>query len=646
MTTTQAAGNTDGSATALHALGVQRIGEHRVAEAVPLLERAVLQSGGAGRPGWWHNLAAAYAIAGRWDLMYATAIRGLVHFPDHAQLSIDAARADVARGLPGDALQRLRELRSTSLEAALVEARALCATRQRQAAIGLLVRCVERYPDSRQAHLLLGTLYREHPADTGRAAEHAEAAALLHRDRFAPEWSEVALAQWDAGNLDRFLDTGKRLIQNGSASRRLHSFWLCGLLHQDGVSGGVIREASEEWAARHASRHPSRVFTPPPGCVIDWNPAKRLRVGYIGSDLCATPSCHFLLHLFRHGNPAHAEHFVYDLSGKCDHASLEVESLASQWRRCSGLSGDAVASLIRNDRLDILIETTSHFGGGRVWLHQDRLAPLVLVLPNYPSTTGMPHFDAILTDRWVCPPGAESQYTEPVVRLDGGYLAYSPPSCAPEVAPLPMLRNGYPTFGLFQRLPKITARSLDLCGFAMQRFPESRLLIHNTSPDLEHPPELERKQSRTRQYLEAALRNRGVAPERLDFAGPASLSRHFELLSRCDVALDTVPYNGQTTSCECLWMGVPVVTLLGEHHVARIGHWLLDRAGYPEWCARDTTEYKQILDGLLSDPARLADIRDSMRGRVAASLLTDGRRVAAGTEKACRELWMELCRNR
>lgn len=628
----------NGAASALHALGVQHIGERKIDEGILCLERAV--QSGAARPGWWHNLAAAYAIAGRWEQMYATAICGLSRFPAHRQLSIDAARADVERGCASQAIARLRTLREGkdggTAESLLVEARALRAIGQRHAAIDLLESCTRRYPKSRVAHLLLGSLYRGHPCDTGRAAEHLEAAANLHSDRFAPEWADVAMAQWEAGHLDRFLNTGRRLIHNGSASRKLHSFWLCGLLHQDEVTGAQLRQACEEWAARHAAPHETAVTAH----TRRWDPAKRLRIGYIGADLCASPSCHFLPHLFRYADPAHSESFVYDLSGRCDHASLEAESLAGHWRRCANQPDEAIVKTILDDQLDILIETTSHFGGGRVWLHQQKLAPLVLVLPNCPSTTGMRQFDAILTDRWVCPPGTEEQYTEPVVRIDSGYLAYTPPACAPPISPLPMLRNGYVTFGLFQRLPKVSARSLDLCALALQRFPGSRLLIHNTSPDLEQ------RGCRTREYFELAMANRGIPAGRLEFRGSARLSAHLELIANCDIAIDTVPYNGQTTSCECLWMGVPVVTLLGGHHVARIGHWVLDRAGYPEWCAQDMQQYRQILDGLLADPQRLAQIRAEMRDRVATSLLTDGRRVAADTEKVCRELWTQLCHNR
>ena len=210
-------------------------------------------------------------------------------------------------------------------------------------------------------------------------------------------------------------------------------------------------------------------------------------------------------------------------------------------------------------------------------------------------------------------------------------------SSSPDVTSLPALRNGFITFGLFQRPVKLGSEVWDAIKDVLRRTPGSRLLIHNAFRNLAFEDSLMRKL-----YLRE-LEARGIDGGRVRFEGPVALAAHLRILGECDIALDTFPYNGQTTTCECLWMGVPVVTLTGVYHVARVGRSILHRAGFPEWEAHSNREYIEKACALALDVDGLAAIRQTMRSTVAGSVLVDGGTVTGELEAVYRGLWVRWC---
>jgi len=250
-------------------------------------------------------------------------------------------------------------------------------------------------------------------------------------------------------------------------------------------------------------------------------------------------------------------------------------------------------------------------------LFQERLAPVQIEFPCYPGSTGARHMDFILTDRWVCPKGNERQYTEQPIWLEPGYLPYEAPH-SPVITPSPLNQNGYITLALLQRPAKITRELCDAIAQIMARTPHSRLLVHYATPelDIEH--------SAARRHYQQLLDSRGISAKRLLFRGPAPLCEHMKIVATADIALDTFPYNGQTTTCECLWMGVPVVSQAGDRHVARIGWQTLDRIGRGDLVAHSWKEYIDKVVTLAHDPGRLDSLRSSLRGTMRGSRLMNG----------------------
>jgi predicted O-linked N-acetylglucosamine transferase (SPINDLY family) len=254
---------------------------------------------------------------------------------------------------------------------------------------------------------------------------------------------------------------------------------------------------------------------------------------------------------------------------------------------------------------------------------------------GYPDTTGLETMDYRLTDALADPPGTtEHLHTEQLVRLPDGAWCFHPRADAPAVSTGPVAHTGHVTFGCFNAQPKITTPLLQLWADLLRGVPGARLFLKNRSLS----------DAATQQRLRTVLADCGIAPERLQLAGYAPRpDEHLAAYGRVDIALDTFPYHGTTTTCEALWMGVPVVTLAGKTHASRVGVSLLSRVGLTELVAETAEDYVRLATELASDLPRLAELRRTLRPRMAASPLTDAPRFARAIEAAYRDMWRAWC---
>ena len=299
------------------------------------------------------------------------------------------------------------------------------------------------------------------------------------------------------------------------------------------------------------------------------------------------------------------------------------------------MSDEELSRQIEDDEIDILVDVAGHLRCHRLSVFALRPAPVQVTYPNHPATTGLASIQYILTDRWVCPQGHESQYTEQVHHLLHGYLVYEPPTEAPAITGLPCDQTGFITFGLFQRPAKLNAGVWDAVVEVLRACPNSRLLVHYPSVELE-------PNSSARELLQCEVASRGIDPARVVFRGWLPLDRHLELLREADIALDTFPYNGTTTTCECLWMGVPVVTLTGSTHASRVGNQLLAQAGLIDFVAATPQEYVEVTVGLAQDLNRLRDLRLGLRDLLRHSTLLDPGPLVREIEAAYVMMWRQF----
>ncbi len=335
---------------------------------------------------------------------------------------------------------------------------------------------------------------------------------------------------------------------------------------------------------------------------------------------------YFLLGLFRNHDHLQFEIFCYSDVPKPDTRTIELQHSADHWHDTRSLSDQALCELIRADRIDILVDLAGHTEDNRLPVFAQRPAPVQVTWLGYPNTTGLDAIDYRLSDAVADPLEiCAAHNTETLVHLPDGFLCYTPNPDAPQVSPAPALRNGYVTFGSFNHLPKVTRTVIKTWAAILKSVPNSRLHLKSLALTEESV------RQRYRKYFDAE----GIDTTRVIFLDwQSSQQCHLELYRDIDIALDPFPYNGTTTTCEALWMGLPVVALLGEHHAARVSASLLTQLGHTEWIANDRDAYIALAAQLASDAHSLNTIRQALRPKMEKSSLREEAAFARKVEVA------------
>lgn len=366
----------------------------------------------------------------------------------------------------------------------------------------------------------------------------------------------------------------------------------------------------------------------------DADPRRRLRIGYVSPDFCRHSVAHFFEPLLAARDRGRYEIFCYSNTpaSKWDEVTERLRAAADGWREIRELEDDAASELIRGDRIDILVDLAGHTDGHRLLLFARKPAPVQVTYLGYPNTTGLDAMDYRITDSWADPPegAGDSCYTEELVRLPRGFLCYRPDPDAPEPAPLPSLAAGRVTFASFNNLAKLNRELITLWSRILRAVPGSRLLLKAAS-----------LQDRgTRERITIWFAEQGVDAARLELhAQEKGVREHLKWYHRADIGLDTFPYNGTTTTCEALWMGVPVITLAGERHAGRVGVSLLKSLGIDSLIAETAEDYVARAVALAADLPRLKALREELRRRMDASPLCDAPSLTREIEAAYRSMW-------
>jgi len=365
----------------------------------------------------------------------------------------------------------------------------------------------------------------------------------------------------------------------------------------------------------------------------DRDPDRRLRIGYVSPDLRVHPVGRFLLPLLAHHDKRQVEVFAYSGLLVADPLTERLRLHVDNWRDIVGFSDDRVAELIRQDRIDILVDLTMHMADNRLLVFARKPAPVQVTYLAYCSSTGLKTIDYRLSDPYMDPPGMdESIYSERTIRLPNTYWCYEPIISNSEVTPLPALERGFVTFGSLNNFCKVSEPALAAWIQLLRNVPNSQLLLHAC-------------EGSHRQRLRDRLQREGIDPARLRFASFMPTPQYFDLYHKIDIGLDTFPYGGGTTSCDALWMGVPVVSLAGQTAVGRGGVSILSNIGLTELIATSPQTYVCLASDLAGDLPRLRDLRSSLRQRMEQSPLMDGARFATNVEAAYREMWRSWCGN-
>jgi predicted O-linked N-acetylglucosamine transferase (SPINDLY family) len=609
-----------------------------------------------------HNgLGIALADMGRLEEAVASYQQALRHDPKSAAAHNNLAVALQAQGKPAEAETHLRK--AVRLQPDYIEARNNLGIAQRaqgklQEALINFQAVLRIQPGHALAHNNLGaTLLMQGNLDGAMASfenalrswpDYAEAhgnlgialkmrgnldeaeAHLREALRLRPASADVrntlgGLLQLQ-GKLDEAMACFREAHRLAPGDPELHSNLLLCMNYDPKVDADSVFAEHRCWG--HAF---GRVPGAGPRKAHDRSPLRRLRIGYVSPDLCRHPLVRYLEPVLAHHDPAQVEIFCYAEVSAPDTVTARLQTLAQAWRWTCGKTDAQVAEQIRRDGIDILVDLASHTANNRLRVFAERPAPVQVTWLGYPNTTGLSTIDYRLTDDVMDPPGSPVLDTEELFRLPGGLCCFAPPADAPPVAPLPALRRGYLTFGSLHNLAKLNAGVLDLWCRVLQAVPEARLLLFRTTLT-----------GTARDHVHRQFTERGLASERLDLRQGSAAPGYLGIYEEIDVALDTFPYAGGTTTCESLWMGAPMLSLGGTRPAARGSAALLAIVGLSDWVVPTSEEYVATAVRWANDLERLAQLRAGLRERTAATLC-DARRFTRGLEEAYRTMWRRWC---
>ncbi|MCP9809130.1 tetratricopeptide repeat protein [Cyanobium sp. HWJ4-Hawea] len=362
------------------------------------------------------------------------------------------------------------------------------------------------------------------------------------------------------------------------------------------------------------------------------DPKRRLRVGLLSPDFCRHAVSYFIEPLLEQWDRNELEISLYACGNVRDDYTRRLQGKADRWRDLHGLNDEQACLQILRDEIDILVDLAGHTAGNRLQLVAQKPAPIQATYLGYYGTTGLAQVDYWITDNTLHPPGREQDdpATEEHWRLPRAYLTYRPLPEAPAVAPLPLLKRGHPMLGSFNQSRKITATTAERWMAVLEAIPEAHLFLK--SKNLGEPVEAER--------VRELFGGLGLAAERLHLEGHSpSVAVHLDRYREMDLALDTFPYTGCTTSADALWMGVPVLTVAGQSMVSRQAAAVLTAAGRAEWICHSKEQLVELCQELLSKPEQLAQLRAQLRGTTAQSELLDHQGLAATLSQSFRSWW-------
>ncbi len=579
-----------GQPSALHILGIVAHSEGDYGRAVSYLERAIAAAPDAAT--FHNNLAEAFRMQGQLE-------PAIEHY--RRAIDLDLTYAIAHNGL------------------------------------GTVLHLQSRFEEALR-HFEFATMF-----DPGLAVAYANLGKVL--DAFG--WPGQAVGPYERSltlstNVAVSILLGNALMSSGQPERAEESFRHPGESSRD----AALAHSNLLLCLNYSAHDPEAVFAehrrwqrqhtagvvPLPPARRDLARDRRLRIGYVTPDLHGHSVGYFFRPLLEQHDRDAFEVTCYTNDWRPDGVTAGwLRELPDRWRDTTAMTDAEVAETVRADEIDILIDLAGHTAHHRLLVFAHRAAPVQVTYCGYANTTGLDTVDYRITDVWADPPGTtEALHSETLVRLPGGFLSYQPKPGAPEPGDPPSLEHGYVTFGSVNYLPKVTAAVTAVWCRILNALPESRLLFKALAFGDES----------VRERVLSDFERHGVDPSRIELVSPTDSHReHLELYSRIDIALDTFPYAGTTTTCETLWMGVPIVTLAGRSHVARVGVSLLSQIGREELIADDEDSFAKIATALARDRGRLVELRREMRPRMAASPLLDASRLAREIEDAYRTMW-------
>jgi protein O-GlcNAc transferase len=598
-------------------------------EAIAMYEKAI-----ALKPNYVQacfNLANLKAKAGMEDEAIGIYRNILAANPKLVEAYLELAAALSKSGKDGEAIKLLTKARQFASKNEFVHynlANTFSRTGASDQAITSYLTAIKLNPSFASSYVGLGQVYASQ-FQYDKAVEAYRDALVQDPDNGAA-YLNLAGTLHDQGYLKEAIQTYRSALQlpglKEVAKNKLYSNYLLVLNYSNEFTQEEVYKAHKDYAGLFETT-PDDLEAEP---AIEHSDERKIRIGYVSTDFREHSVVYFIAPLLENYSRDAFEVYCYSDVAKADSFTRNIQTEVDGWRDITGVDDDSVTDMIRRDHIDILVDLNGHTAAGpRLPVFASKPAPLQVTYLGYPNTTGLSNIDYRISDVWSDPDGQDQYYSEELFRLEEGFLCYQMPQGLPDVNAVPALTNGYITFGSFNNLSKMIPDVMVLWSQILAQIPDSRLILKNKSF---------RDQAVREHYL-AHFGELGIEPERLELIGwQEAKVDHLRLYQRIDICLDTFPYNGTTTTCEAFSMGVPVITLCGVRHAARVGTSLLHQVELPELIAESEAEYVQVARDLAGDLQRLRDIRAGLRERMQGSLC-NAARFCERMEAAYRKMW-------
>ncbi|HEY4330612.1 MAG TPA: hypothetical protein VGN88_12810, partial [Phycisphaerae bacterium] len=450
------------------------------------------------------------------------------------------------------------------------------------------------------------------------------------------------LALRDLARLDESVALHEQALKCNPNTASVRSSLIFTMQLRPQTTQAQIVEQQQEWNRRHVDTVAAK-RTPH---ANDRSPGRRLKIGYVSADLRLHPVGRFMLPLLKNHDRCEVEIFIYSCVRNPDSSTEILKSSADHWRHVTSTGDDELAALIRADAIDVLVDLSNHTIDNRMLLFALKPAPVQITYLAYCADTGLRTMDWRLTDPHIDPqsgkearaglsthaPAPVQPLFEKPLRLAETYWCYEGHEHAGDAGPLPALANGYITFGSFNYFSKCNDEILHLWADLLASMPDSHFALHVPSGSREA-------------YVRRLFESHGILASRLIFFPRTKEKDYFQRYREMDIALDPFPWSGGTTTCDALYMGVPVITRTGEGPLSRGSASILTNLGHAEWITRTPEKYLAKAREVAADMPALAEVRAQLRAQMQASVVMDAPRFARNMEAAYRQAWSIWCQS-
>lgn len=573
-------------------LGVALMAQGQLAEATTSFQKAIsLQPK---HPNAHYNLGNAFKDQGKLTEAITHYQKAISITPDHAELYNNLGNALHAQGKQTEAVARYRQ-------------------------------ALRINPSLAEVHYNMGDALRE-LGHLDEAIAFGRQALLIKPD-YAMAYTHLANTLQAQGRLEEAIACYWQALAIKPDSANTYSNLLYTMQYMSTVTPAEVFSEHQRYAERYET--PLKAHWQPHTNSSD--PERRLRIGYVSADFRDHAVAFFIEPILVSHDKSQVEVYCYYNHTKHDGHTERIAAYADHWLACASMSDAQLAERIRADGIDILVDLSGHTGHNRLLVFARKPAPVQVTWIGYPGSTGLTAMDYRITNEGVDPPGLTERYhSESLIRMPDTSVAYRPEPDCPPVNPLPALTSDAFIFASMNNLIKINQSVIKLWASILDAIPHARLMLGNVTD------------RGVQQQMIEQFRKAGVAADRLILQPRMSLSDYLALHHKIDLALDPFPYNGGTTTMHSLWMGVPVITMAGEHMASRCAVPLLSRVGLSEFITHNEEEYLQCATQMAQNLPSLNRIRQSIRDRMSESSCEPGT-VTRHLEAAYREAWRKWC---